>query len=629
MTSRPESESERSSLQATFTALPAEGHQGELLTASELLRSLRARLADGRGRKVSQEAFGNAHGFPGYAKFENGGVISVANMYALAEAYGMDEATYDQFYFLVTGGPPSYKGVCGDARLDKITEDWSQVHVYQQPEPTLLMDGAFNVLHFNSAWARLFDHIDPHPSDHPLVNPVRFLFFHPKGPECFLDWQEGWLFSMLCQFAVRYHLTRDNRQLQEIRQRISEDDFLEDFFTGRVEEELFTRGYQRVFDVDGEVRKFWVPGQGERDIRLTVVVPRHGRPFGYQLCTLSNPAGDRPLFDSDKASEAFGHELIDRPGRMPRGASEEPQTAARVISPRRPRFPAQPRPAVIERNYPDAEQVVGRLLLKYRKEKRQLSQERFCRITGLVTDRTYGAWERGEKLPPHQYISQLVNELRMPEEVGRYLFRLITKREPPAPAIHLASDYDARTEAWARVHVHDQNQQHPSILTDGAWNVVACNDAYRRLFRHLAPDARNHVTVNVFRYVVFHPDARETLTEWYDEWLIPFLAELGSKILAHGDRLHSVHREIQEEVEADPFLRKAFNGAAKRELESGSVRVEYLNDGGIRGLNLPAVTSAHSGRPLERRHSDVQVTTFAPLHALDCGYQGATLRLLP
>ncbi len=129
-----------------------------------------------------------------------------------------------------------------------------------------------------------------------------------------------------------------------------------------------------------------------------------------------------------------------------------------------------------------------------------------------MSGRQYRAWESARQAIPRARLDDLARALRLDEVGRRQLYRLT------GHLVHLpgALSGNARllrlTETWTNVHIHRQSD--PACLTDGAWNVVAANHAYIRLFEAVSPHPLNHPTVNTLRWILFHPDAPHMLGEW-------------------------------------------------------------------------------------------------------------------
>ncbi|MFF4283185.1 hypothetical protein ACFY0Z_30935 [Streptomyces kronopolitis] len=564
-----------------------------------------------RAQGETQESFALKHGYSDrkYRAMESGGKISTADMYALANQLNMSPSAYAQFFFLVTGDAPTRGLTVDESRtvgegMKCVTAEWAKVHVHRQVDPAVLVDGCWNVVHFNTAWASIFEAVRPHPYDHPLVNPLKFCLFHPQAPHFLLHWQERWLITALSQFAYQYFVNQDNAELREIRDRIRGNDLLEGIYSHRIGNELADRGIDRLSDGDVEERPLLLPGRGEQTVLVTTGHPWFGRHYGYEVVTFSHPNGVQPLL-TPLPAPATGDRTRPEPPTHSTAPPEEQNAAA-----------ADPAPP--NRHSPEFALTVGQLLTKYRK-KIGLSQEVFTRSAELpISDGTYVKYERDKQLPPKEYHDELSQALRMPPSVKQLLYSLTAQAEPPTLSVRAASETERRTRRWVSVHLEDRRQKSPSVLMDGAWQVKFCNTAYRELFAHVPPDPRNHPMVNPFRYVVFHQDAKVSLADWYDIWLTPWLVELGSALLwqEHRGAHHPEHRALYDEIEKDPFLRETFNDRVMRDLRGGGATIGFESDGDIRGMLLPV---QQPDGTFTRQYTPMLVTAGVPSHLKQTG----------
>ncbi|MFE6685022.1 helix-turn-helix domain-containing protein [Streptomyces sp. NPDC057743] len=583
------------------------------ITTSDLLRHHRELLG------YTQEEFALQHGFSirAYNEMENGGKVSLSHMRALRDALQMGPQARAQFFRLVTGDAPSLKGLNISSGVDPTTANWCASHLVVQDGPAVLLDGGWNAVRFNEAWAELFSGADEvgegaaHPLDHPLNNPMRFCLFHPAAPRMLLDYEESWLITAMCQFVHHFQLYPQNHQLLEIRRRIAADAYLHEVYRNRVREEFTERGVGCVIERDVEERALLVDGR-RQTILFTIVIPWHAREYGYQMLTLT------PV-DNDESRRQRQRQPVEH------HAPSRARTASDAIPPAP--APGAPGPATTaseEAIQPAAERVqtVGELLFRYR-SRLGVSQEVLSRRPGFpVSPRTYRDWETGRSLPRKKYLPALAAALHMPDAVKGLLHFLITRGDPPTSGIRGGPAIAARSRRWVREHVDDRRQPAPFALMDGTWDVIACNNAYRRLFGHLPEPDPNHPATNGFRYVMFHPDARETLAGWYEEWMIPWMVEFGATLLRHHDRLHPEHAALLEEVESYPELWDAYTGPVRRALQGRGRAIRFEGDGDGRGLWLPGP----DGDPAHRVYQPIRLTSGIPLHGLSYGYNFACLR---
>ncbi|MEU3877731.1 hypothetical protein [Streptomyces sp. NPDC029704] len=560
------------------------------ITAAELLRTHRIRLG-----YSSQEAFAHEHGYShrSYSDMENGGKISMGAMYALREQLQMSPEAKDQLFQLVTGAPPALSALKVDPALDRITARWADVHVHTQQDPVILMDGGWNMRHFNRAWAQIVDDLPPHPDDHPLTNPMRFLLFHPDAAR--MHPGEKWLVTAVTQFAQHYDLHPDNPYLQDMRRRIRENDLLEDLYTNRVRQELTDRGTDVIHQADVDERTVVIHGEAWK-ILLTTMIPWHARHYGYQLMKLS-------LIGRVSAGS-------DTPTSLP--SAQWPPTAG----PSSARHAAALTNEPLDRPSPNRALTAGQLLRAYRHRAR-LSQDAVLRFANLPvkTARTLRAWEADKAAPKPEYIPRLAAALNMSVWVQQYLEILVTKGDPPTLGVRGGPEVEARCAQWARQHVADQAS--PTVLTDGAWNVIHCNSAYRQLFHHVPEDPLSHPTVNWLRYLAFCPDARETLVNWYEDWLIPGMADFGATLMRHAKAPHPEHVALLEEFKENPLLWDVYTQRARQELEGSGTAFAAQGDGDVRRIRIPARGDTTG----TRMEISVLITAGIPLHGKPFGYR--------
>ncbi|MFI1203445.1 hypothetical protein ACH4VR_29115 [Streptomyces sp. NPDC020883] len=576
-----------------------------LAKVRELMRSCRQKMG------LSQLEFANRFGYSErrYRQMEIHGDISIANMHALARQLEMSPSVRAQFFFFLTGEVP-VRGLTIDEMptvgegMKRVAAGWARVHVYAQADPAVLIDGCWNVEHFNEPWYRIFENVRSHHQDHPLVNPMRFGLFHPEAPQIFLDWKESWVVTALCRFSQRYYMNRDNAELQEVRERIRRNPFLEEIYTRRVGRELAERGIDRLTEGDVQERPLLVPGKGEQTILVTMMAPWFGRHSEYEVVAFSRPDSDEPLMEPPPTRELASCEPYRQPDEV---CSATAQTA--------PPPGDSPPPG---RSQPDTEfaLTVGKLLLEYRK-KTPYSQDQFTHFARLpISNGLYARIERDKQPPKKEILPDLGRALKMPLPVRQLLYSLATQAEPPTLSVSGGPETEKKTQRWVRIHLASHRQKAPAVLMDGAWNVKFCNDAFRELFAHVPAHPRNHPTINPFRYVVFHKEAQSTLAEWYDVWLTPWLVELGSALLHNRDNPHPEHVDLYDEIEQDPFLRDVFHGRVMRDLRGAGTTVGFESDGDLRGMHLPVQEADGTS---QRRYTPMLVTAGVPLHLKKTG----------
>lgn len=77
---------------------------------------------------------------------------------------------------------------------------------------------------------------------------------------------------------------------------------------------------------------------------------------------------------------------------------------------------------------------------------------------------------------------------------------------------------------WERVL---RGSREMAYVNDAAWDVVAYNAAFTRLFK------RREVPGNTMRWMLLHPEARETLGDWEHSWLPRLVPQVRAAVAAH------------------------------------------------------------------------------------------------
>ncbi|MGY4958362.1 helix-turn-helix domain-containing protein [Streptomyces sp. NEAU-S7GS2] len=598
-----------------------------LASAKALMRSRRAALG------LSQERFADKHGWSvrQYRQKELKGKISTPDMYRLARQLHMSPRVAAQFFYFLTGDAPTYDLTVDEEcavgeEVMQAAAGWAKVHVHGQEDPVVLMDGCWNVIHFNEAWAKIFGGVKPHTSDHPLANVMRFCLFHPEAPRIFLNWQEGWLITAMCHFAHQYFMNQGHQELRAIRAGIRRHELLETLYTTRVRSELAERGMDRLYEGDGDERQLFVPGQGPTDILIMMGHPWFGRHRRFEALTLSHPDGNKPLLasapaDEEHTSSCTPHAAHDHIA----GERTIPPATAAWLSPedRSPAASSLARKSAKPccSNEDKFALTVGRLLT-LRRNATGKSQEQFPRSANLpVSEGTWAKFERGHQLPNKEDLDSLATALGMSDSVKQLLHAMTTRAEPPTVGVRGGPETEPVTQKWVRAHLSDrQLRKSPTLLMDGAWNVRYCNTAYRELFAHVPPDPRNHPLDSPFRYMVFNQEAQETCADWYDVWMTPWLVELGTALLREDP--HPEHKALYDDITRDPFLREIFEGKVMRDLRGEGEGVGFERDVDLRGMHLPVEQPDGS---IVRQHVTMLVTAGVPSHLRKTGELFTTL----
>lgn len=92
-----------------------------------------------------------------------------------------------------------------------------------------------------------------------------------------------------------------------------------------------------------------------------------------------------------------------------------------------------------------------------------------------------------------------------------------------------------------------------AYINDVAWDVVAYNSAFTRLFK------RRQVPANTMRWMLLHPEARVTLMDWRASWLPLLVPQLRTAVLAnpHNRTLARLQADVRRDPEAGPAYASA------------------------------------------------------------------------
>ncbi|CAG7641998.1 MmyB family transcriptional regulator [Actinacidiphila bryophytorum] len=96
---------------------------------------------------------------------------------------------------------------------------------------------------------------------------------------------------------------------------------------------------------------------------------------------------------------------------------------------------------------------------------------------------------------------------------------------------------------WERV-LHGSREM--AYVNDAAWDVVAYNAAFARVFR------RREVPGNVMRWMLLHPEARVTLGDWEHSWLPLLVPQLRAAVAANPH--NRTLAQLQADAGRDPVV---------------------------------------------------------------------------
>ncbi|MGW2421327.1 MmyB family transcriptional regulator [Streptomyces sp. NPDC001709] len=245
------------------------------------------------------------------------------------------------------------------------------------------------------------------------------------------------------------------------------------------------------------------------------------------------------------------------------------------------------------------------------RDARGMGQEETALELGM-SDRQYRVWESARQAIPRTRLDDLARALHLDEVGRRQLYRLTGHLVPLPGALSGNARLLELTERWANVHIHRQSD--PACLTDGAWNVVAANDAYFRLFEAVSPHPLNHPTVNTLRWTLFHPDAPHMLGKWRDSWMLPALSQFA--LVFQNTQTDPQLRRIREEIARHPDLEEAY---LRKVPDLLAQPTEYPDDedGVVREILVGA-----------EGYASALLTTAIPSHARDHGFRAVTMSVI-
>ncbi|MFF3645257.1 helix-turn-helix domain-containing protein [Streptomyces sp. NPDC002564] len=246
-----------------------------------------------------------------------------------------------------------------------------------------------------------------------------------------------------------------------------------------------------------------------------------------------------------------------------------------------------------------------------------LSQAQVAHLL-YVSERTYAQLERGEMTSPaDEFLDRVARVLRLEERERTALYVFSLGHEPPHPQDPLAGTtvHGAWAEAVRRV------TGQPCYVNDVAWNVVAHNDDFVRMFPR-APHAEPAIPDrNLMRYMLLNEEAREHhLVNWESEWAVPLTAQLRNAVAQYPQ--NEDLQRLDQEVDADPVSGPLYRAS----------HVAYVHpNGDTRRMRRPWSGPVHETARLSRccadhaRSEEGDVTMCA---AMPLGSPGARFFLL-
>ncbi len=237
----------------------------------------------------------------------------------------------------------------------------------------------------------------------------------------------------------------------------------------------------------------------------------------------------------------------------------------------------------------------------------------------FTTERTYAGFERGQTTAPTtEFLDNVAKVLRMEERERTALYVYALGYEPPIPMDPCAGTNVA--PAWQEAVRHVSGQ--PCYINDVAWNVLAANDDFIRMFPQPEGQSPRLPEQNLIRWMLLREDAREHhLVDWELRWAAPVAAQLRTAVAAHpeNDDLQQLDKEVDDDPVAGPIYRNHY---------------AYIHpDGDARpmrhaGYAVPHGTEDHRTRCCDQ-HAPSQLGTVTMCAAQPLGSPGARFFLLP
>ncbi|WP_055535256.1 helix-turn-helix domain-containing protein [Streptomyces graminilatus] len=232
----------------------------------------------------------------------------------------------------------------------------------------------------------------------------------------------------------------------------------------------------------------------------------------------------------------------------------------------------------------------------------------------FVTERTYADLERGDMTTPSaEFLDNVAKVLRMEERERSALYVYALGHEPPIPMDPMAGTNVA--PAWQHAVTHVTGQ--PCYVNDVAWNVLAANDDFIRMFPQIPGEKPRLPEQNLIRWMLLREDAREHhLVDWEKRWATPVAAQLRTAVASHpgNDDLQQLDKEVSDDPVVGPIYRNH--------------NIAYVHpDGDTRAMRhagyAPAPGTADSQDACCERHAPSQLGNVTMCAAQPFGSPGA------
>lgn len=173
----------------------------------------------------------------------------------------------------------------------------------------------------------------------------------------------------------------------------------------------------------------------------------------------------------------------------------------------------------------------------------------------FVTERTYALLERGDMAAPNTaFLDNVAKVLRMGERERAALYVYALGYEPSIPMDPHSGANVPPTWQQAVNNVAGQ----PCYINDVAWNVLAANDDFIRMFPQTPGQTPSLPEQNLMRWMLLREDAREHhLVDWEKFWAEPVAAQLRTAVSSHPENedLQQLAREVEEDPVVGPIYR--------------------------------------------------------------------------
>lgn len=215
-----------------------------------------------------------------------------------------------------------------------------------------------------------------------------------------------------------------------------------------------------------------------------------------------------------------------------------------------------------------------------------------------VSERTYAALERGTMTTPaSELLDAVARVLRMADHERSALYVYALGHEPPTSMDPAAGTNVAA--AWQKAVQKVSGQ--PCYINDIAWNILAANDDFIRMFPQEPGMPPRLPEQNLMRWMLLREDAREHhLVDWEERWANPVAAKLRTTVAAHPE--NEDLQRLAQEVSDDPVAGPIYHNH----------NIAYVQpDGAVRPMRHAGFTApedaADSRDPCCDRHSPSQL----------------------